>query len=157
MEKPIGYNHISDSIDFEDINRENNIIDKRKDEKKSENKINIIDNNNDFKIENNINFFTNSNKSFEKKNNEIFNNKNFVIQSNVNLKYTNFVIDNFNSLTFNSNEDKIEYNDNDEEREKRDEFFFTIKEPLEADIIMIEDYTANFFDINNFADYDIPT
>ena len=62
-----------------------------------------------------------------------------------------------NSITFNSNEDKNEYNDNDEERVKRDEFYFTIKEPLEADIIMIEDYTANFYDINNFADYDIPT
>ena len=157
MEKPIGFNHISYSIDFEDINRENNLIDKRKDDKKSENKINIINNNKAFEIENNINFYTNNNKSFENKNNEIFNNKNFVIQNNVNLKYTNFVIDNFNSITFNSNEDKNEYNENDEERVKRDEFYFTIKEPLEADIIMIEDYTANFYDINNFADYDIPT
>ena len=44
----------------------------------------------------------------------------------------------------------------EDERQNRDPFNFTIEEPLVADIILIEDFILSYYDIDNFADYEIP-
>ena len=174
IEKPKGDEDISDLKDFEI-----SIIDKNNDDKQNKNKV-YVDGNKIFEIKNNnisLNINSENNKFFEiknienfkgnktfvqEKNNNINNNNNFVIVKNINFNNNenyneNFIIENnVNNFNFKGNEINSNYDENDEEREKRDEFDFTIKEPLEEDIIMIEEYIANYYDINNFADYDLP-
>jgi hypothetical protein len=54
----------------------------------------------------------------------------------------------------NTNDNIIE--EEEEERIVRDAFETTINEPLEADIILIEEFKSNYYNIYNFADYQIP-
>lgn len=54
------------------------------------------------------------------------------------------------------NDYEYEKDEEEEERIIRDEFENTIREPLGKDIIIIEDYIPNYYNIHNFADYQIP-
>ena len=59
-------------------------------------------------------------------------------------------------MKYNINNDYDYEEEEVEERIIRDEFENTIKEPLGKDIIIIEDYIPNYYNINIFADYKIP-
>ena len=73
-------------------------------------------------------------------------------ENNINNNNTDIESKFFNNL----NNINVE-NDGEEEdkRQKRDIFENTIKEPLGQDIIMIEEYQDYYYDINNFADYEV--
>ena len=55
-----------------------------------------------------------------------------------------------------NNTNNIIIEEEEEERIIRDTFETTINEPLEADIILVEEYNSYYYNINNFADYQIP-
>ena len=63
----------------------------------------------------------------------------------------------FEEIFKNAKLEREESNEIEEDkRQIRDLFEDTIKEPLDHDIILIEDYYNSYYDINNFADYEIP-
>ena len=114
------------------------------------NNLKIKDSSND--VNNIMNFNSNMNekeddlkvKTDENKNISKVINNNFLISKNI-------------EINLNKNDNNINNNKNEEEeRYIRDVFKTTITEPLESDIIMIEEYNNNYYDINNFADYEIP-
>lgn len=103
-----------------------------------------------------INFSSSSIKKEEdiknnkkKENIKNLNNNKFIISKNIDINL-NINLDN---KTNNNDNDEEEYED---ERVIRDAFETTIREKLEEDIIEIEEYFENYYDINNFADYQIP-
>ena len=85
-------------------------------------------------------------KNKQMKNKKNLNNNKFIISKNIDINLNM----NYDNKTNNNEEEEYE-----EERVIRDTFETTIKESLEEDIIEIEEYIENYFDINNFADYHI--
>jgi len=82
---------------------------------------------------------------------------NHIENLNLNINNNNNDNDNDKDNDSNENNDISDYDENEEyeedERQNRDPFEFTIKEPVEQDIILIEDYNLSYYNINNFADY----
>ena len=107
-----------------------------------------IDNSN---IKNNYSI-NNQYLDYSKNNNK--NESNKILENQI--KEENKNVDKNANLKYNKNNDYDYEEEEVEERIIRDEFENTIKEPLGKDIIIIEDYIPNYYNINNFADYKIP-
>ena len=73
------------------------------------------------------------------------------------LEESKTIINNNNVFEVINNNTSNKVDDYDEDiRQVRDLFENTIVEPLGHDIILIEEYYESYYDINNFADYQIP-
>lgn len=73
------------------------------------------------------------------------------------LEESKTIINNNNAFEVINNNTSNKVDDYDEDiRQVRDLFENTIVEPLGHDIILIEEYYESYYDINNFADYQIP-